>query len=298
MKTFDEILPSFLATVKIKSKNTTYLSYVSTTRIFSEWLAQSGFKDTQLAHINAEIIERFSVYLAENLDRPTCQKYNTNLRQVFKYAMSHGEISSIPFDLFVLPQKREDNSAQVIPSDHNKILLEDIRKHDRQLYLACLTEYCTFVRPGKELRLMKVGDIDFTKGTITVRAENAKNGKKRTLTMPDQLLAEYKAQRIHFADKKLYVFGARKKPDVKPCSVNMLGYRFRKYRNRNKLSSGYKLYSFKHSGASVLHKSGVVSMREMMDHLGHSNMASSQHYIRSIGAEINQEIKTQFPKPY
>jgi integrase len=197
-----------------------------------------------------------------------------------------------------LPQKGKDCSAQVITSDHSKILLEDIKKHDRQLYLAYLTEYYTFLRPGKELRLLKVGDIDFNKGTITVCQQNAKNGQKRVVTVPSQLLMEYKIQCIDRADKKLYVFGNKKRPSSKPCSVNMLGYRFRKYRDRNKLPKEYKLYSGKHSGASLLHQTGNVSMIELMNHLGHSSLSSSQHYIKRISGTVNQEIRTQFPSPY
>jgi len=202
MKTFSEILPNFLATKKIVVKDAAYRSYISKTNTFGSWLTHNGYYRLTMDEISAEIIELFSVYLAEDkkLDRPTCQNYKTNLQQVFKYAMSHGEITQIPFDLFILPKKGRDCSAQVIPQEHSKLLLEDIRKHDRQLYLAYLTEYYTFLRPGRELRLLRVGDIDFTKGTITVCQENAKNGHKRVVTVPNQLLSEYKRQGVDKAD--------------------------------------------------------------------------------------------------
>jgi len=300
MKTFNEILPSFLATKKIVVKDSAYRSYVSKTNTFSSWLAQNEYNRLTMAEISAEIIESFSVYLAENkkLDRPTCQNYRTTLQHVFKYAMARGEIKELPFDMFILPKKKDDCSAQVIPPDHSKILLEDIRKHDRQLYLAYLTEYYTFLRPGKELRLLRVGDIDFNKGTITVSQENAKNGHKRTVTVPNQLLMEYKRQCVDKADKKLYVFGNRKKPSKEPCSVNMLGYRFRKYRDRNKLPKGYKLYSGKCTGATTLHESNVVSMRSIMDQLGHSNLSSTQHYLKRHMGSVDIGIKADFPSPY
>ncbi len=300
MKTFAELLPSFLATIKIKTQKATYISYVSKSNLFSEWLTEKGFNDLPMSDIDDNIIEQFSVHLANDkgLDRPTCMKYKSNLLQIFKYAMARGEVVKLPFDLFILPQKGKDCSAQVIPKDHNKVLLEDIKRHDRQLYLACMTEFYAFLRPGKELRLLKVGDIDFSKGTISVSQENAKNGKKRIVTMPNQLIEEYKEQKIDKADRGLYVFGAKKKPNKAPCSVNMLGYRFRKYRDRNGLSKGYTLYSFKHSGASLLHNQGNVSMIELMNQLGHSNLNSSQHYIHRIGGVVDVTIKNEFPNPY
>jgi integrase len=200
--------------------------------------------------------------------------------------------------LFVLPQKGKDCSAQIIPKEQSRVLLEDIKKHDKQLYLACMLEYFTFLRPGKELRLLKVGDIDFDKGTISVSQEHAKNGHKRIVTVPSQLSQILSELKIDKADKNLYVFGRRKKPDTTPCSVNMLGYRFRKYRDRNGLSDGYKLYSMKHQGASLLHSEGNVSMIALMEQLGHSNLSSSQHYVHKIGGVVDQTIKTQFPNPY
>jgi len=300
MKTFNEILPNFLATKSIALKRTTYLSHVSTSKVFSEWLDSRGLSETPLAEINAEIIELFSVYLAEEkkLDRTTCRKYSVNLKQIFKYVMERGHIDKIPFDLFVLPKKGKDCSAQVITQEHSKILLEDIRKHDRQLYLAYLTEYYTFLRPGRELRLLKVENIDFKNGTITVPQELAKNGKKRVVTMPNQLIEEYKHQGVDKATKCLYVFGHKKRPGKVPCSVNMLGYRFRKYRDRNKLPKGYTLYSGKCSGATKLHESNVVSMRSIMDQLGHSNLTSTQHYLKRYAGAVNLGVKADFPSPY
>jgi site-specific recombinase XerD len=148
MKTFDQILSQFLTNVKIRVKDKTYSSYKGKAKVFSEWLTLHGFSETPLAEINEQTIEQFSIYLANErkLDKSTCQKYFIGLRQVFKYAMVRSEIKELPFNLFVLPQKGKDCSAQVIPRESSKILLEDIRKHDKQLYLACMMEYYSLDR--------------------------------------------------------------------------------------------------------------------------------------------------------
>jgi integrase len=300
MKSFDQILPQFLANVKIRVKERAYSAYKGKSRVFSEWLAKNSFSGLPLAEINEQIIEQFSIYLANErrLDRPTCQKYMTLLKQIFQYGITRGDATKIPTDLFVLPQKGIDHSAQVISKEHNKILLDDIKAHDKQLYLACMTQFYTFLRPGKELRLLKVGDIDFERGTINVIQEHAKNGHKRTVTVPNQLVQILHELKIDTADKDLFVFGKGRKPAKEPCGQNVLTYRFRTYRKKHGFPDGYKLYSAKHTGASYLHHTGNVSMISLMNQLGHSNLASSQHYIHKIGGTVDEKIREGFPSPY
>lgn len=299
MKTFEEILPSFLANVKIKVKERTYKAYIGRTNVFCDWLTLHGFNSLPLAEINEQIIEQFSIYLAEerSLDRPTCLKYYTNLKLLFQYAIVRGELTKLPFDLFVFPQKKEDMGAQVIEKDDMQSLLTEIKRKDKQLYVACMMQYYCFTRPGKELRLLKVKDIDTINWTIKIEADHAKNGHKRIVTVPNQLVEILKEYGIEQSDKELFVFGKHKKPDTIPCSINMLRYRFNKYRDKLNMPKGYKFYSNKHTGATALHNSNMVSMRGIMDQLGHLNLSSAQNYIKRHSGVVDTKIRDYFPSP-
>jgi site-specific recombinase XerD len=299
MKTFDEIIPSFLSNIKIKVKERTYKSYLGKINIFSRWLALYGFSDTPLAKIDEQIIEQFSIYLADEkkLDRPTCHKYCNNIRQVFQYAMTRGEIIKLPFDLFVLPQKKADMGAQVIEKEHMRTLLTEIKKKDKQLYVACLMEYYCFTRPGRELRLLKVKDIDTINWTIKVDADHAKNGHKRIVTVPNELITVLKEYGIEKADKDLFIFGKHKNTDTVPCSINVLRYRFNKYRDKFGMPKEYKFYSFKATGATSLHNTNMVSLRSIMTQLGHLNLSSTQYYIQKHAGIIDTVIRDNFPNP-
>ena len=298
MKTFAEILPSFLANVKIKVKERTYKAYIGRTNVFCDWLTLHGFNRLPLAEINEQIIEQFSVYLADKkgLDRPTCLKYKGCLLSLFKYAMGRGEVLKLPFDFFVLPHKGKDCGAQVIPQHDYKILLDDIKTKDKQLYLIMMTEFYAGIRPG-ELRLLKTDEIDFKTGTITILSENAKTGRRRMVTMPNQLLQIFREQGVDRANKGLYVFGKTKTPYTKPCSVNMFGYRFRKYRTKHSLSTSYKLYSSKHNGITSLHNMNIP-IGDIMEHVGHLSMSSTQHYIHRHTSTINPVIQNNYPNPF
>jgi len=300
MKTFNEIIPLLLEELKIQISEKSYKTYKSQNNRFNEYLKSIGGDTLPISEITNEMVGRFFLHLASehHLDKPTCQKYFISVRRVWQYANKHGYTDKMPFSTVIFPKKGKDMSSEVIPPEHSRIILEEIEQKDPQLYLACLTEYYCFIRPGKELRLMRVKDIDFVNGIIKVPQERAKNGHARMVTMPNQLLELYKKQNIDLYDKELYVFGKRKKPDSKPCSVNMLRYRFNKYRDKNGFSKGYHLYSWKHVGASVLHDSRLVSMRELMEQLGHSKLSATEHYIKKIGTGINTTIRQSFPTPY
>lgn len=298
-KTYDEILPGFLTDKGIELKARTYLNYVSKTKLFTAWIRDKGLTETPLRKITGEQISQFFIYLAKerDLDRPTCEKYFLVLRSVFRYALKRGEVDAVPFDLVTFPKKKADKSAEVIAPDHLRLILDEMKQKDRQLYLAAMIQYYCFIRPGTELRLLKVKDIDLANGTIQVSTGHAKNGHKRIVTMPVQLIEICKEYEIDKTDKELYVFGKHRKPENRPLSVNMLAYRFNLIRDRLGLPKGYKFYSWKHTGATALHNSNVVSLRGLMDQLGHSRLSATEHYIKRCAGFVNNAIRESFPSP-
>jgi integrase len=299
-KTFDELLPLFLADIKIQLKHKSYLTYTGQTKVFSTWLAENNLSNHRMRTIDSQTMADFFSYLVteRKLDKPTCQKYHLTLRSIWRFAIKRDEVDKEPFELITYPKKGDDCSSEVIKPDDMKILIDEIKVKDKQLYLACMMQFYCFIRPGTELRLMKVADVDLDNGTIQVIQDHAKNGHKRVVTMPTQLIEICKEQGVDKADKSLFVFGKHKRPDVTPCSVNMLRYRFNKFRDKYGMSKGYHLYSLKCSGASMLHKTNNVSMLELMQQLGHSHISATAHYLKRIGGVVNVTIRDKFPDPY
>jgi integrase len=93
-----------------------------------------------------------------------------------------------------------------------------------------------------------------------------------------------------------YFIGNKKRFGNRACSINMLRWRFNKVRDRLNLSKGYKFYSFKHTGASRLHQSGI-SMRELMDQLRHTKLEATQHYVKKHIGIRNDRVRDNFPSP-
>ena len=128
-----------------------------------------------------------------------------NFQSLFQYAEKRGEINFEPFDRVSFPKKKKDQGAEGIQEDDLKILVPYIKEDYPQLYLACMIEYYCFIRPGRELRLLKIGDIDIQDGLITIRQENAKNKLKQVVTMPQQLINICIEFGLDKADKNLFI---------------------------------------------------------------------------------------------
>lgn len=297
-KTIEELLPSFLLEKQTNTLPKTARGYEGNAYVFLDWLKTKGIENVPIRNITENNITEFFYYLGKEkgLDKPTCGKYFEHLRALFNYAFERGELNDVPFNHVVFPRKKKDQGADVISNVHLKPLLDYIKEKDPQLFLACIIEYYCFIRPGKELRLLKVGDIDLEQGLIVVQQMNAKNKKRQVVTMPQQLIDICKEYSIDTIDKSLFIFGKKKKFGTKAISINMLRYRFNIIRTKLNLPKNYKLYSMKHTGASNLHKSGI-SMRELMDQLRHTNLDATQHYLKVHAGIVNDRIRDNFPSP-
>lgn len=299
-KRFDEVLAAFLPEKEIQVCRKAYLSYTRASFIFGEWLKSRDLYDKPMRKISIQDIADFSVYTAGlKYDKPTCEKFIMNLKVIFKYALKRGEIDSLPFDrdLIVFPKKKKDCSAALIPSHIVPQLLADIKENDPQLFLACMLEFYCGVRPGKEVRLVKVRNFDLTEGILTIEAEKSKNGKTGRITMSEDLIEICREYGIEGADPDLYVFGKNRHLAMKPQSENMLRFRFNKYRDKYNLSRDVKLYSFKHLGASYLVHSKTVDIEQLRQHLRHSNLSATQHYVKKVIGQHNDAIRKNFPNP-
>jgi site-specific recombinase XerD len=299
-KRFEEVLATFLPEKQMQVTRTTYLGYTRAAFLFGEWLKEHGLDSKPMRKISAQDIADFSIHLAQSkFDKPTCESFIMRIRSVFKYALKRGEVVTVPFDrdLIVLPKKGKDHSAALIPSHIMPVLLQDIKEHDPQLFLACMMEFYCGTRPGREIRLIKVRNFDLVNGILTIDADKSKNGKVGRITMSNDFIEMCKGYGIEGADPDLYVFGKNHRLDTRHLSENMLTFRFNKYRTKYQLSTDVKLYSFKHMGASYLVHSKVLDILELKEHLRHSDLSATQHYVKKVLGDKNEAIRTQFPNP-
>jgi integrase len=295
-KTFDEILPDFLVEKRMSMQHKSYLAYPGRCEIFSKWLTEHGLSKTPLKKISNAQVASFYSWVSEvrDLDRATVEKYIVAIRSLFQYAQKRGEVSDIPFGLVVLPVKKRDCSPKYIPADKQSALLQDMYKTDFQLFLACMVQYFCALRPGKELRLVKVKDFDLKEGAVHVSKMNAKTGKERYITLPDELAGYLREYGVEHADPEHFLFGKKRKIGPSHVSINNLRERFNVFRSRHGISKEVKFYSWKHTGGTDLVHMRLLSVTQLQNHFGHDRITSTEKYIEECGGKINRDLKDKF----
>jgi site-specific recombinase XerD len=288
----------YITLMKNTKAKKTFESYRGKIREFIAWLEKNKIIDNHVATIDSKVLHQFFDHLINDrkLAGVTVEKYKLNIGGLFSYMLERGIIQEKPVLNITLPQVGEDFAAIPFLDDDMEKIVTVIRESDPQLYLAAMLQYFCFIRPGEELLSLKVKQINFQKRNIFIPKDVAKRRESRTMDVPTQLYEILIEHGINRLNKEMYVMGPTGRPGFHQLGLNTLRGRFNKFRDQLGLSVEYKWYSFKHTGAGKLLESGA-SIVEVMRQLGHSDIASTYHYIKRHFGERSEHVLNKFPSP-
>lgn len=290
-------LSEYLADQRYRIAPKTYESYQSKTRLFCQWLEAREY-DRDLPLIDRKIIIQFFNFLIEHrkLSKRTIEKYQQNLTTLFDYLLKRKLIPENPVQDIPRIGLIVDYAPKPIKMVDVAKLKGAILKKDPQLWLACLFQFYCFIRPGTELRLLKVFNIDFDAALITVQNTLSKNRRTETVQIPNsfmKILLEVYQLNTYSSD--LYVFGREGCPGTEPMGKNTMRVKFNKFRDSLNMSKEYKFYSWKHTGASAAVDAGIPE-RHLMDQLRHKSFETTNYYFRRHKGYKSPDIQEKFPE--
>lgn len=287
----------YLKSINFEKSEATISTYRSKLRIFCDWLDYNGYGDNDITCItNDTLIDFFNFQIQEReLSGNTIRKFKNTLHLFFEFVCKKKYTRYNPVVALPVTNRINDEAPRPIQDDDVIILKNKIAEKDPQLWLAIQFQYYCALRPGKELRLLRIFDIDFGGGYVYVSAQRAKTKKTRAVKIPDSFLEILKNEYcLHKCNKADYIFGKDGKPGIKPVGKNYLRYKFNEYRDELGLSYTYKFYSWKHTGALKLLRSGF-SIDDISNHLGHTSKSSTEHYIKSKLGWETEKIAKEYP---
>lgn len=287
-------LSEYLSWKNVALKEKTRSTYTSKTRIFCNWIEANGFRDYDVSAINNKIIQEFFGSI-NSLDRITVKKYVQILKDYFEWLKRKDRVHVNPVFDIQLPPKIKDMAARPIGTDDLKALLGKIEKEDPQLYLACMIQYYLAIRPGNELRGLKIMDIDLYNKVVVITDQTAKTGRS-SIDLPDAMADILVKQNIMNYDRSFYVFGRLRCPGPEMMGLNTLRNRFNVFRDNMGLPSIYKFYSMKHTGGGRLLENDFT-MEEIRNHMRHKHIESTDHYVKRHFGNRNRKIIDNFPPP-
>jgi integrase len=289
-------LSEFLSIKKTEVNSKSFQTYQSKMRSFCAFLELKKLDLLDIRRIDNQAVIDFLTYQTDKkcLSRGSVSKYRQILFTFFEYVKIRQLIMENPVHGIPRLGEIKDCAPYPIPSNLRKKVGEEIKSKDRQLWLACCMMYFAAIRPGEEIRLLKVGDISFKSRKIIVRSTIAKSNRTDAVDMPSQLYEELMWQRVDICDPDLYVFGKYGRPGTEPTGKNTLRNRFNRIRDGLHLSKSFKFYSWKHSGAEALADWGA-STWEIQAHLRHRDIETTERYARKRLGNRNSRIKNEFP---
>lgn len=265
-------------TVRIK----TYQDYKCKLQMFVEYVEKHQ-NNMPITSFNRAAIFPFFEMLANDrkLCRQTITKYMQVVRIFFNWCEDAGvrEYETNPVKRIPKMGKIIDCAPGVFDKSDRERLRDAIKPKEPWLWLACEILYYCAIRPGTEMRLLKVGDIDLQRKTICVRAELAKNKTTEVVVFPDELRDHMISLCVDRYDKDLYLFGKYGCPAITPMGKNTMRNRFNLYREKLRISEDKKFYSWKHSGAISAIENGAT-IYEVKDQLRHKSIVTTEEYLK------------------
>ncbi|MFV0377129.1 MAG: tyrosine-type recombinase/integrase [Mangrovibacterium sp.] len=288
----------YITLIKNTKAKKTFESYRGRLRSLIAWLRKEKILENDISTFDNAVILRFFDWLIteQKLSGRTIAKYRMILSKFFRHLIDRKIIVTHPVQNIPVPETDEDYAAVPFLDEDMERIMPIMRDEDPQLYLAAMLQYFCFIRPGDELLSLRVKQLNFTARSIYIPKDVAKKRTARNIDIPAQMYELLIAQGIQHFGKELFVIGPNGRPGTRAIGYNTLRNRFNIIRDRLGLSQSYKWYSFKHTGAGKLLASGAT-IAELMNQLGHTDIASTYRYIRRHFGERSEHVRNSFPTP-
>lgn len=288
----------FLEHIKSEVREATLHSYKSKVRTFNAWIDSKGEAENDISSItNKEILEFFRFMIDEReLSGNTINKYRQILFALFDYVVTHEDLRINPVYNIPKCNRINDQAPRAVYKNDIEPFKRVISEHDPQLWMAIEFEFYCALRPGRELRLLKINDIDFARGLVFIDRETFKTNRENVKEIPrhflEKIRTEYKLQTF---PRDYYVFGRGGKPGPNNLGKNNLRYRFNKYRKALEMPEEYKFYSWKHTGGVLAVDSGIPE-KDVSTQMGHTNISTTHIYIKNKGGVRIPSIRDRYPE--
>ena len=236
----------------------------------------------------------------------------TTLNQGFKQAIRERLVTFNPMEAVELPKLRRKEMEVLTPQEMASFL--EAAKESKH-YAAFVLELATGLRRG-ELLALRWGNIDFKKGTLTVKEQlvRADEGlifkgylktqkSRRTINLPESVLAVLKAhkkqQSIHQAKLKLKLGNDAFKEyyqdndllfcaeDGKPLDPDSFGRHFKALLKKAGVKQ-IRFHDLRHSFATMALEAGIP-VKTVQEMLGHTTSAMVMEVYSHVTATMQKE---------
>ena len=265
-----------LIDTNIRIRESTRRCYNAILGVFSNWLAVSK---TEI--IDKSAARKYVLFVMNTMGRKnkTVNTHRGLLQSLIKKAMREDllDFEKNPFaDMETLPNETEGNGFF---NKQQIVLIRDyIQDKKPQLWLGCQFLFYTYIRPRREMRRLKISDIDFSNKRIKIRGTISKNRKTRYVAIPDAFMP-YLLFLVNYPSD-YYIFGSGGEPNNIPIGYNTLSDAHQTALKKLGITEG-TMYWWKSTGMVEALGNGVP-IEELQIQAGHHSLDQLKQYLTKL----------------
>ena len=275
--------------LSLKSRNYSKHTIGGAVHTMRAFLRLSGLtKDTALTEVTPEIAERAMAKLARSFNPNTAWRYATSWGQLFRAFTAAGLLLENPFARIEWPRRPRSLPGPTLSHEEMAKLLRapNLRLPSGVRDRAVLEVFYSAALRLSELAHLEVRDLDFARGTVTVR--NGKGGKARVVPLGETAIAwlrrYLKDVRPRFARKSEALWVGQ---TGKPVTAVWIQVKVRRLGRKAKIGKPVTPHTLRRTCATHLIASGA-SAWAVKGILGHLDFKSLGRYV-SLGAKELRE---------
>jgi integrase len=255
-----------------------YYGYCSKLRIFLRWKGER--------RMTPQLVSEYFQYRSEKVAGGTLHDDKIYLARVFDSITEDRFFDHIELPKFTAVTKQHYQRR------HIKVIEQHLRLHDPALWFACQCVYYLFIRPGSELRLLKVHHFDLDEWRVHIPPNISKTHKSEYVMIPKAFRNDVE----EFLEMRMpneYVFPAVHE-EGRPIGKNTFTTRYRKHMKHLCFGMQYSMYGWKNTGAIACVKAGVHP-KILQLQLRHSSLEMTDRYLRKMGIMDMGDLADRFP---
>lgn len=290
--TLNSAIAYFLSFSEQTTKKRTYQSYFSDLNHLLNFLEKYNLQNTTLSQFTNQHANKFldDIIVLKKLSTRRRNNLKGTMSTLFNFYRKRKIIEENPFsDIQKLPSVAGKHVAYT-PEKLAKFKAV-IMREEPQLWLFITFIYYAFIRPGEELRRLRIRDL--RKSTINIAGENAKNNTTQHIQIPEALQAIIEENNLRSYPEDFYVF-SHGQPGEKLVGKNYFYNKHKVLLKKMGFDQKHDLYSWKHTGAIALFQA-TQNIELIRRQCRHSDIATTQKYLRDLGCFIDYDEINKFP---
>jgi integrase len=229
------------------------------------------------------------IYLKRKNSYITYNHYLHSIANFCDFMVERGYLKSNPTEGIKSIPKRRSTNERVIPNDILHLITNYLQENDKSFLLACYLLFYCFIRPT-EMCSIRIKDINLKRQTLFISGEYAKNRQDAAVTLPKKVIElMIDAEVFSYPDSYL-LFSENFKPGIKKITDKYYRDCWTRVKKELNIKAQYTFYNLKHTGITLLIKSGVDPLA-VRDQARHSSLDMTERYTDRNNAEGNPELK-------